>query len=101
MRSFHQVYEKFGGNSENARSRSAEAFSSDKYNVPSPSPCLFLSLPSDNMCLPLLRDVYVRCSEHVGARAQGFEDKMKPSPSEVLCEIERTVLLANRSLEYG
>ena len=35
-----------------------------------------------NMCFPLLRDVYVRCSEHVGARAQSFEDKMKSSPSE-------------------
>ena len=35
-----------------------------------------------NMWLPFLRDVYVSCFEHVRARAQSFEDKMKPSPSE-------------------
>ena len=33
-----------------------------------------------NMCFPLLRDVYVSCSEHLGARAYSFEDKIKPSP---------------------
>ena len=82
LRSFHQVYEKFGGNSENARSRSAEAFSSDKYNVSSPSPCLCLSLPSDKYVAPSPKRCLCQVFEHVGVRAQSFEDKMKPSPSE-------------------
>ena len=59
-----------------------------------------------NMCLPLLRDVYVRCSEHVCARAQSFEDKMKPHISRWIywkcsCGIGKIVLLTNRGLEYG